>query len=263
MSSAPFPPPQRPNIVYYLSRLGESLSSTWRVRRHPFVRCAGLRRESCRRRSTAGADRGGCPRQGEVAMEAFAFASSFSLGGPNPASFRCRRYVSSPVISKVSIRPPPAGFDYKLEVLEDTRSAVEREHPELMDLVEKGRLVVVEKRRFGPVPSWRSAFVEPEAIWLVGTSHISAQSAVDVVRVIKAVTPDNVVVELCRSRQGSPTLPPHSLSPEYPPPSPERIVCVSLPLNDFIKVHIDRCALLVASQFFFFLFFHLDLNITA
>ncbi|CAA7391851.1 unnamed protein product [Spirodela intermedia] len=135
-------------------------------------------------------------------MESFSFSTSFSLGGPKPASFRCRHYVSSPVISKVSIRPPPAGFDYKLEVLEDTRSTVEREHPELMDLVEKGSLVVVEKRRFGPVPSWRSAFVEPEVIWLVGTSHISAQSAVDVVRVIEAITPDNVVVELCRSRAG-------------------------------------------------------------
>ena len=74
-------------------------------------------------------------------------------------------------------------------------------NPELMDLVESGALVVIDKRRFGPVPSWRREFVEPEAIWLIGTSHISEESAVNVERVVRAVKPDNVVVELCRSRQ--------------------------------------------------------------
>lgn len=43
---------------------------------------------------------------------------------------------------------------------------------------------------------------EPEEIFVVGTSHVSEQSAVDVERVIRAVQPDNVVVELCRSRVG-------------------------------------------------------------
>lgn len=71
---------------------------------------------------------------------------------------------------------------------------------DLKDLVEEGTLVVVEKRRFGPVPSWRSEFVEPEEIWLVGTSHVSEKSAVDVDRVVRAVMPERVVVELCRSR---------------------------------------------------------------
>ncbi|XP_010940894.1 uncharacterized protein [Elaeis guineensis] len=103
---------------------------------------------------------------------------------------------------KVSIRPPPPGFDYKSEVLEDSRSAVAAMNPELMDLVESGALVVIDKRRFGPVPSWRREFVEPEAIWLIGTSHISEESAVNVERVVRAVKPDNVVVELCRSRAG-------------------------------------------------------------
>ncbi|EKX51980.1 hypothetical protein GUITHDRAFT_134290 [Guillardia theta CCMP2712] len=44
--------------------------------------------------------------------------------------------------------------------------------------------------------------VEPEEIFVVGTSHISRKSAEDVDRVIRAVRPDNVVVELCRSRAG-------------------------------------------------------------
>lgn len=43
--------------------------------------------------------------------------------------------------------------------------------------------------------------MEPEVIWLIGTTHISLESAVDVERVVRAVKPDNVVVELCRSRQ--------------------------------------------------------------
>lgn len=44
--------------------------------------------------------------------------------------------------------------------------------------------------------------MEPEAIWLIGTTHTSRESAVDVERVVRAVNPDNVVVELCRSRAG-------------------------------------------------------------
>ncbi|XP_072966061.1 uncharacterized protein [Typha angustifolia] len=103
---------------------------------------------------------------------------------------------------KASIRPPPPGFDYKSAVLDDTRSAVGAAHPELMDLVDGGALVVVDKRRFGPVPIWRREFVEPEAIWLIGTSHLSEESAAGVGRVVRAVRPDNVVVELCRSRAG-------------------------------------------------------------
>lgn len=83
-------------------------------------------------------------------------------------------------------------------------------HPDLMDLVDEGRLVLVEKGRFGPVPEWRKEFVEPESIWLVGTSHASQKSVADVERVIRALRPDNVVVELCRSRQV------FSLSPKSP-----------------------------------------------
>ncbi len=42
--------------------------------------------------------------------------------------------------------------------------------------------------------------VEPEEIYVLGTSHASAQSAAEVEAAIAALRPDAVVVELCRSR---------------------------------------------------------------
>ncbi|KAL3645269.1 hypothetical protein CASFOL_010449 [Castilleja foliolosa] len=59
---------------------------------------------------------------------------------------------------------------------------------------------MIEKTQYGPVPPWRSDFVEPVAIWITGANHISRESAGDVGRAISALRPDNVVVELCRSR---------------------------------------------------------------
>ncbi|CAN1180612.1 hypothetical protein LINPERHAP2_LOCUS34860 [Linum perenne] len=102
----------------------------------------------------------------------------------------------------VAIKPPPPDFNFRSSDLwRESRATISATHPELSDLADDGRLVLVQKRRYGPVPAWRTEFDEPEAIWLVGTSHISDESAADVERVVKAVKPDNVVVELCRSRQ--------------------------------------------------------------
>lgn len=100
----------------------------------------------------------------------------------------------------VSIKPPPPGYDFRTEYLLNSRETIAQTHPELLDLADNGTLVLIRKSQFGPVPSWRTEFVEPEFIWLIGTSHISSQSAVDVARVVRTVKPDNVVVELCRSR---------------------------------------------------------------
>jgi hypothetical protein len=81
-------------------------------------------------------------------------------------------------------------------------AAVTAADPALAALVESGALVRVPRRRFGPVPAWRPPeFVEPEDVWILGTSHLSEESVADVERVLRAVRPDNVVVELCRSRQ--------------------------------------------------------------
>ncbi|XP_021691331.2 uncharacterized protein LOC110672772 isoform X2 [Hevea brasiliensis] len=103
---------------------------------------------------------------------------------------------------KVSIKPPPPDFDFRSEILQESRATIAKSHPQLRDLADTGSLVLIEKRLFGPVPAWRTEFVEPEAIWLVGTTHISSGSAAEVERVVQAVKPDNVVVELCRSRAG-------------------------------------------------------------
>lgn len=102
---------------------------------------------------------------------------------------------------RVSIKPPPPNFDFKTEFFSASRDAIEETHPELLDLADNGTLFLIKKNQFGPVPPWRSEFVEPEAIWLIGTTHLSLESAVDVERVIRTVRPENVVVELCRSRQ--------------------------------------------------------------
>ncbi|XP_024166894.1 traB domain-containing protein isoform X1 [Rosa chinensis] len=124
--------------------------------------------------------------------------SSFSIFHTNPVLFT--RKPRRPI--KVSIKPPPPDFDFRSEILEDSRATIAKTYPELLDLAENGSLFLVDKSRFGPVPAWRTEFVEPEAIWLVGTTHISQDSALEVERVVRAVKPDNVVVELCRSRAG-------------------------------------------------------------
>ncbi|GAB4826400.1 hypothetical protein Ancab_009265 [Ancistrocladus abbreviatus] len=101
-----------------------------------------------------------------------------------------------------SIKPPPSDFDFRSsEILIQSRATIVQNHPELLDIADRGSLVLVEKKQFGPVPSWRAEFVEPEEIWLIGTTHISRASAVEVERVVRSLRPDNVVVELCRSRQ--------------------------------------------------------------
>lgn len=121
-----------------------------------------------------------------IAMKSF--LSPF-IPSPNP--------TNTPKNGTSGIKPPPPEFDFRREI-----SATANSHPELTDLVKNGTLTLISKKLFGPVPEWRREFVEPEEIWLVGTSHLSQQSALDVERVIRAVKPDNVVVELCRSRAG-------------------------------------------------------------
>ncbi|KAJ0243100.1 TraB family protein [Hirschfeldia incana] len=103
---------------------------------------------------------------------------------------------------KASVQAPPPDFDFRNELASDSRAAIARTFPELLDLADNGTLILVQKQSFGPTPAWRKEFVEPESIWLVGTSHISQESAAHVERVVRTVKPDNVAVELCRSRAG-------------------------------------------------------------
>ncbi|KAK6135296.1 hypothetical protein DH2020_030938 [Rehmannia glutinosa] len=101
---------------------------------------------------------------------------------------------------------PTPNFNFKNEILDISTAAIAETHPGLLDLAKNGTLVMIKKSQYGPVPPWRSEFVEPEAIWIIGTNHISRESSSDVERVISAVRPDNVVVELCRSRQFPPSV---------------------------------------------------------
>ncbi|KAL3834495.1 hypothetical protein ACJIZ3_009231 [Penstemon smallii] len=105
------------------------------------------------------------------------------------------------VASVVPPPPPPPNFNFRNEILEISQATIANTHPELLDLAKNGTLVLINKTQYGPVPPWRSEFVEPEDIWIIGTTHISQESASDVERVIRAVNPENVVVELCKSRQ--------------------------------------------------------------
>ncbi|XP_075648834.1 uncharacterized protein LOC142619575 isoform X2 [Castanea sativa] len=124
--------------------------------------------------------------------------STFPIFTTNPFFFKTKAIKPS----KFSIKPPPPDFDFRTEIMHDSRAKIARTHPQLLDLANNGSLVLIEKSQYGPVPAWRTEFVEPEAIWLVGTTHISEGSAVEVERVVQTVKPDNVVVELCRSRAG-------------------------------------------------------------
>uniref|UniRef100_A0A0E0LXL7 TraB domain-containing protein n=1 Tax=Oryza punctata TaxID=4537 RepID=A0A0E0LXL7_ORYPU len=76
--------------------------------------------------------------------------------------------------------PPPPCFDYREAMLGHTRAAaVTAADPALAALVESGALVRVPRRRFGPVPAWRSPdFVEPEDVWILGTSHLSEEAGI-------------------------------------------------------------------------------------
>ena len=124
----------------------------------------------------------------------------------NPLTFPF--FTSEPLASKpffkpikASVQAPPPDFDFRNSLASDSRAAIASTFPELLDLADNGTLVLVQKQSFGPTPPWRKEFVEPESIWLVGTSHISQESATHVERVVRTVKPDNVAVELCRSRK--------------------------------------------------------------
>lgn len=66
-------------------------------------------------------------------------------------------------------------------------------------LLHSGNLIVI-KRPQDYVERRSDGYQEPEAVFIIGTAHISENSQVEVSRVIEAIKPENVVVELCRSR---------------------------------------------------------------
>ena len=101
----------------------------------------------------------------------------------------------------VIVAPPPPNYDFRAQSNAFSRSHIETKCPDLLDLVDSGTLVVVPKPS-DYVERRSDGYREPELVYLVGTAHVSRKSAADVARVIAAVKPQNVVVELCRSRWG-------------------------------------------------------------
>lgn len=97
--------------------------------------------------------------------------------------------------------PPLAHYDFLAETREASRRVVSRSFPQLMELVEDGTLVALERPPHY-VERRGDGYQEPLVVILVGTFHMSSLSAAQVHRVVKAVQPQNVVVELCRSRAG-------------------------------------------------------------
>ena len=132
--------------------------------------------------------------------------SSFFKSYPKPFNFLSTPKPYRPIkpitfACVASIKPPPPGFDFRSsDVFSLSRATISESYPELLDLVDTGCLILIQKQQFGPVPKRRAEFVEPEEIWLLGTTHIDRASALHVDRVVRAIRPENVVVELCRSR---------------------------------------------------------------
>ncbi|KAH8967891.1 hypothetical protein BDL97_03G100400 [Sphagnum fallax] len=142
------------------------------------------------------------------------FLLSFTASAPFPPAHAHLRYRKSQLVcsssatpsaaaakSRVVVDPPPEDYDFRAETRLQTVETVRTHFPQLMDLVEDGTLVVV-KRAVDYVERRSDGYVEPEVVFVVGTAHMSRVSALQVTRVVNAVQPENVVVELCRSRAG-------------------------------------------------------------
>ncbi|PNW72207.1 hypothetical protein CHLRE_16g677800v5 [Chlamydomonas reinhardtii] len=100
------------------------------------------------------------------------------------------------------LKGPPEDFDFRAELTQGSREWVAANAPHLLDLVDDGTLLVV-PRRHDYVERRSDGYTEPRVVLLVGTAHVSRRSQLDVDRVIRAVRPDSVVVELCKSRSAA------------------------------------------------------------
>ena len=115
-----------------------------------------------------------------------------------------------PAAGTLQVLGPPDSYDFRADVADETRRLVAERYPSLLPLAESGVLIAW-RRGFAATASAAAALrgevapaagapPEPEIVLVLGVAHASARSAADVDAVVRAVRPDNVVVELCRSR---------------------------------------------------------------
>jgi pheromone shutdown protein TraB len=123
-----------------------------------------------------------------------------------PLIVRCSNVQQSlpelPATSPPIVRGPPSYYNHRTQLRQQSLSFIQQHHPELTDLVQSGNLIVFQ-RPATYVERREDGYKEPELIYILGTSHLSSKSSKDVVRLINTVHPENVVVELCRSRSAS------------------------------------------------------------
>jgi len=98
-----------------------------------------------------------------------------------------------------SIQKPPRSYDHRTSLADASKRIIRERFPALVDLSEAGTVIAVPRSELY-VERRTDGYVEPELVIIVGTSHASATCALEVRRTIEAVRPENVVVELCRSR---------------------------------------------------------------
>lgn len=81
------------------------------------------------------------------------------------------------------VTPPAWDYDFRAATATASAQTVAVAHPELVDLVEEGTLVVV-RRPPDYVERRSDGYVEPEVVYLVGTAHLSTLSAAQVLQII-------------------------------------------------------------------------------
>lgn len=106
-------------------------------------------------------------------------ASLFPIPLSSPSWHSSAQRLLPPICCRCGVTPPPGEYDFRAETSAQTRIAVRRLHPELMDLVEEGTLVIVH-RPLEYMERRSDGYVEPEVVYLVGTAHLSKLSAAQV-----------------------------------------------------------------------------------
>lgn len=117
----------------------------------------------------------------------------------NPGMASLQRRPNGPATQHATVIRPPKNYDHRVHLMEESKQIIRHMYPELQDLSESGTLLAI-PRPENYVERRADGYSEPEVVYIVGTAHTSNESAEEVARVIQAIRPENVVVELCRSR---------------------------------------------------------------